>query len=222
LTNKKGKFEALVKKSIGLLGFGNQAKEVLDFAKDFNVDFVVSSLTDEKIVFADGLTIESHLFQTNPKFDLPVLPAVGAPGLKRSLIELWPGNDYISVISDTSWVSKHASIDVGSIISPGSIVMQSCVIGKFVLVNIGATISHDSRIGEYSTISPGVNIAGYCDIGSGVFIGIGATVSHGITIADGTFIGAGANVIKNIDVPGTYVGNPALKISDENVWSVAL
>ena len=51
------------------------------------------------------------------------------------------------------------------------------------LVNIGATVSHDCVLGDHVTISPGANMAGRVTVGDGRFVGIGATLSDGVTWA---------------------------------------
>ena len=203
---------------IGLLGSGSQSEEVSDFACGVEIDFVVSSFTEKSIILNDGSELDLALSGYDSLKKTSVLPAVGAPGLKRKFISLWPGDNYISIISENSWISSRATIGVGSIISPGAVIMNSTSLGRFVLVNVGATISHDTVIGDYSTVSPGVNIGGNCKIGSGVFLGIGCSISHGIRIADGSYIGAGTNIIKDIVQEGTYVGNPALRINDKSAW----
>ena len=46
-------------------------------------------------------------------------------------------------------------------------------------------------------------------IGDNTWIGAGATISNNIHICEGCMIGAGAVVVKDIDLPGTYIGVPA-------------
>lgn len=42
----------------------------------------------------------------------------------------------------------------------------------------------------------------------------GVIVSNDISICEDCMIGAGAVVVKNIDIPGTYVGVPAKRIKE--------
>lgn len=95
-------------------------------------------------------------------------------------------------------------------------------VGAQVAINIGATISHDTVIGDYATVSPGVSVAGSCRIGSGAFLGVGSVVSDGVSIPEGTIVGAGAVVIRDIDEPGVYVGYPAVKVSESAGWLMTL
>ncbi len=114
-------------------------------------------------------------------------------------------------------------------------------IGPFVEVQRGAKIGDDTRVQSHSFICELVTIGGHCFIGHGVmFINdlfseggpaagdknkwketlIGNHVSIGsnatilpVSICDNVVIGAGAVVTRSIIEPGTYVGNPARKIS---------
>ena len=100
----------------------------------------------------------------------------------------------------------------------GAVISARVQLGRHVAINIGATVSHDTVLGDYSTVSPGVRIAGRCVIGAGVFLGIGAVVSHGVSIVDGAVVGAGAVVLSDITEPGTYVGAPARLVKRHEGW----
>ena len=117
-------------------------------------------------------------------------------------------------------------------------------VGPFVEVQRGVVIGSRTRVQSHSFLCELVEIGPDCFIGHGVmFINdtfggsggpargdrskwrmtkIGANVSIGsnatilpVSICDHVIIGAGAVVTKNISTPGTYVGNPAVKIGDE-------
>lgn len=203
----------------GLLGAGDQALEIEDFAAADEVAFRISSkdIKGEALRFSEETGRPAHEF-----YDIHVVAAVGAPGLKRALIEAWPGEKYHTVIAIDAHVSSLAIVRAGCVIAPQSVIMRDVSVASHVLVNIGATISHGTQIGEFSTISPGVNIGGNCTIGAGVFVGIGATISHGIKVADGCVIGAGAVVIRDLELPGTYVGVPAKQIGLSDNWLTSL
>lgn len=99
----------------------------------------------------------------------------------------------------------------GTIVCPSVLLTTDIALGRFVIVNIGATIGHDCEIGDFVTISPGANLSGNVKIGDLCHIGSGAVIREGITICDGVTVGAGAVVVKDIAEPGTYLGVPAKK-----------
>jgi acetyltransferase-like isoleucine patch superfamily enzyme len=119
---------------------------------------------------------------------------------------------------------------------------DDCFVGPFVEIQRGVSIGNNCRIQSHSFICELVTIGDDCFIGHGVMFindtfsdgkpaggdhskwkktSIGNHVSIGsnatilpVSICDNVVIGAGAVVTKDIKKKGTYVGNPAKKISD--------
>ena len=114
-------------------------------------------------------------------------------------------------------------------------------IGPFVEIQAGVSIGDRTKIQSHSFVCELVSIGSDCFIGHGVMF-INDTFSNGgpsggdkklwkktricdrvsigsnatilpVTICSNSVIGAGAVVVSNITEPGTYVGNPAKKIS---------
>lgn len=198
----------------GIIGSGGQADETESYAPENSVAFrAVDQAYLNKVATVD---VNSP---SKEQEAIPVVAALGAPGIRREMVGKWPGSEYVNVISDHAVIDKTATLLQGCIIAPLAVVTTNVEIGEHVLINVGATVSHDSRIGDYATISPGANIAGNVVLGKGVFIGIGATVSNGIKIADGVVVGAGAVVIRDIEEENAaYAGVPAKKINQNEGW----
>lgn len=111
-------------------------------------------------------------------------------------------------------VADHA---IGSVILAGARFTNNIVIGNFVTVNLGVTVSHDVELGDYANLSPGAHVAGNVQIGKGVWLGIGVAVNQGApdrkrTIGAWTTIGSGAVITGDCEADSVYVGVPARKI----------
>lgn len=127
--------------------------------------------------------------------------------LAKKFVEM--GGILSTVISSKALVGSFGTvIGTGSQVMQGVIITNNVQIGKGVLVNLNATISHDCTIGEFTEIACGVRIAGRCKIGKGVFIGTNAIINPDINIGNNSIIGSGAVVIKNVPDNATVVGNP--------------
>ncbi|MCU1441450.1 MAG: hypothetical protein JWP85_2447 [Rhodoglobus sp.] len=205
--------------SFGLLGAGGQSDETAEYAlpdlpafRAVSPEFLDAGRTDLIDITTDDLALRS----------VPVVAAIGAPGLKRDLVGAWGGTAYRTVISSAAWVSPSATIGAGCILAPHAAVSTRATLGNHVLINIGASVSHDAVIGDFVTVSPGSRIGGRARIGDGVFIGIGATVSSAVAIASGTVIGAGAVVVHDIAEPGVYIGVPARRLRVQEDWLRAI
>lgn len=200
--------------TFGLLGGGSQADETEEYALPGAVAF--RAVTSEYLLktdrYVDIATAAPELLA------VPVVAAVGAPGLRRRLVSLWSGVHFHTIVAPGAVVGRSARVGAGCVVAPGAVVTYNATLGNHVLVNVGATVSHATVLGDYVTVSPGANIAGDCVVGDGVFVGIGAVVSHGVRIAPGTVLGAGAVVVSDITEPGVYVGVPAQRLRDTDGW----
>ena len=108
------------------------------------------------------------------------------------------------------------SIGVGSIICAGTILTVDIGIGDHVILNLGCTVGHDTKIGSYSSFMPSVNISGEVEIGECVYCGTGAKIINQIEIGSYSIIGSGAVVSKSIPSNCTAVGVPAKPIKFHN------
>lgn len=137
--------------------------------------------------------------------------AIGDPAVRKRIAKQFAHLNFETFFSG-SW-HGHAKFGKGCIVCFGTYITVGVELGDHVIVNLNCTIGHDCRIGNFVTISPGANISGNVTIGDLCYIGTNAVIREKISICDNVTIGAGAVVVKNITESGTYVGNPAKKIS---------
>jgi sugar O-acyltransferase (sialic acid O-acetyltransferase NeuD family) len=93
-----------------------------------------------------------------------------------------------------------------------SVVNPLASLGKGVIINTGAIIEHECKVGDFVHVAPGAILAGNAVIGDNTFIGLEQLVKQGVKICNDVIVGAGSVVIKDISEPGTYIGVPAKKM----------
>lgn len=201
-------------KKIVILGAGRFASEVMDLldeSGDYEVKAFVQNLDSEK--------------KNQSVLDLPIIwiedaiplvldhEAVCGFGAKERVIFIKQANDlgfrFPVVAHPSVKISTKSSIDVGTILLPGSIIASYTEVGKYVIVNRGCLIGHHVKIKDYVTINPGVNIAGSVTIGEGTIIGMGAVILNHISIGSYCVVGAGAVVTKDVSDNVQVLGVPA-------------
>lgn len=129
---------------------------------------------------------------------------------RKELFERYKGRiPFANIIHSSSYVDPTAQLGEGILIYPGCIIDKKVFISDNVLLNIGVTICHDSRMGAHSFISPCVSIAGFVSIGECANLGIRTTVIDNLSICDNVQTGGGALVVAPIEAPGLYIGSPA-------------
>ncbi|MGF6393900.1 acetyltransferase [Pseudomonas plecoglossicida] len=115
----------------------------------------------------------------------------------------------ISLVHPQASVSRHALLDVGSVVFAGAVINAGAVIGRGAIINTGCSVDHDCRLGEGVHVSPGARLAGGVVVGDRSWVGIGATVRQLIRIGSNVTVGASSAVVR--DVPDNLVvaGVPA-------------
>jgi sugar O-acyltransferase (sialic acid O-acetyltransferase NeuD family) len=108
--------------------------------------------------------------------------------------------------------TDEVNIGYGCIICASNIITVNVTIGNFVILNLGCTVGHDTKIGDYSSFMPSVNISGEVIIENSVYVGTGAKIINLLTIGNSTIVGAGAVVSKSLPEKCTAVGIPAKPI----------
>ena len=191
-----------------IMGFGGHARSVADIALACGYS---------KLLFMDVSAREGEHF-----LDYPVL--VQAPS-KHWHCVLASGHNHhremqMQEAQENGWsietlLSPHATRGIGSQIGMGSLVAHHAhvgpmvVVGNACIINTGAIVEHECRIGDFSHVSINATVAGRVSLGRNVFIGAGAIVRNGLSICDQVTVGAGATVVSDIVEPGIYVGTPA-------------
>ena len=152
-----------------IIGARGQAKELLNvlywdgvvknifFFDNINKD--TPDLLFEKFpVLKTWELLEEHLLK-KPNFTL----GVGGPitRLKLSQKVRTLGGHLCSVISKQAFIGKYGNtIGNGVCILPQAIITSDVFVGEGTLVNIGAAIHHDAKIGHYCEVSPGARTLG--------------------------------------------------------------
>ena len=96
-----------------------------------------------------------------------------------------------TIISPQAYVSKHATIGVGTIIMGGAFVNAKASIGDNCIINTKAIIEHDVKVESHSHISTGSIVNGFSIIKAGTFIGSNSTVKEHTKTNLNDFIKAG-------------------------------
>lgn len=130
------------------------------------------------------------------------------------------GGKLATIISNTAYVSKYATIGAGTVVMHHAFVNAGARVGDNVILNTFVNIEHDAIIGNQCHISTGSMVNGDCRVGSNCFIGSQSVLVNGIVVGDDIIVSAGSLVRKSITEKGIYSGNPAiLKIKNHEKLS---
>jgi len=89
------------------------------------------------------------------------------------------------------------------------VVGTQTIVHDFVIINTGAIVDHDNRLGAAAHIAPGSALAGTVTVGERTLVGVGSAVRPGITIGADALIGAGSAVVTDVADGAAVGGAPA-------------
>lgn len=135
--------------------------------------------------------------------------AIGDNAARARISAALAGRTFATLIHPFSWVSPSAQVAPGCMIFAGCVIQTGVDLGRHCIINTGATVSHDCRIGDFSHVAVGAHLAGNVTLGTHVLFGAGAVARPGATVGDGATVGAGAVVVRHVEAGATVVGAPA-------------
>jgi sugar O-acyltransferase (sialic acid O-acetyltransferase NeuD family) len=139
--------------------------------------------------------------------------AIGNASVREKIASSHPDYAFFSIIHPSSSVAKSAKISAsGVFVAAQSVIGPEAEVLDHSIINHGAIIDHDCKVGRFCHVAPNAVLGGGVSIGNHVMVGAGAVILPGLTICDNVTIGAGAVVTKNILSPQVVIGVPAKKI----------
>ena len=105
------------------------------------------------------------------------------------------GARFVTLIHPSVIQALGVRIGEGCVVAPNVVISANAQIDNFVLVNIAASIGHDSHVGEGTTVSCHCDVMGYVSIGQSCFIGSHACVLPNKKVGDYAIVGAGSAVV---------------------------
>ncbi|NQU63600.1 MAG: acetyltransferase [SAR324 cluster bacterium] len=188
---------------IVLVGGGGHAKSVIDVL-ELEQRFQIVGIVDQpenlgsSVLGYPVIGSDDNLDELAKKYKYAFITVgqIKSAALRIKLFEAAKIAGFIlpSIVSPRAYVSRHATIDEGSIIMHDALINAAAKIGKNSIINTKALIEHDSIIGDHYHISTGVRINGGVTIEDQTFVGSGVMTKETITIPKNSFIKAGSVV----------------------------
>lgn len=205
----------MTKENLLLIGAGGHARaciDVIERTERFNIFGLLGS-ADEIGLSQMGYSIigvddEIDRVINSCKNAIITLGQIKSPKRRIELYEkaLSVGFKFPTITSPNSVIARD------SVIGPGTLVMNSAIIGSSVkigvnsIINSGALVEHDSIIQDHTHISTRAVINGGVTIGSGCFIGSGSVIKEGITVGDNSIVGMGQVLRHNLEKNSKFTG----------------
>tara|TARA_Y100000590_G_scaffold281456_1_gene316590 strand:+ start:151 stop:801 length:651 start_codon:yes stop_codon:yes gene_type:complete len=194
---------------IVIIGAGGFGKEVLSLINDCNKvknEFDVLGFVDDDITLQNKIINDipvlgdiNWLLSSNDS-SIGCILAIGEPKIRKEIFEKIRHKNFKfpKIIHPLSYISQFTSIDDGTVVQAGAKISCNIKIGKFVYVNFNSVIGHDCDLDDFVTLCPSCNINGENIIEEGTFFGSGAVTRDKLKIGKWSHIGACSVITKHI------------------------
>jgi sugar O-acyltransferase (sialic acid O-acetyltransferase NeuD family) len=212
-------------KDLVIIGAGGLGKEVAWLIENINNTIptwnILGFLEDEKHNDNWGKIINGYpvlggndwLF--NYKKEIHIICAIGKSSVRKLVYEKitqYSNVKLATLIDPSVRIDKTVNIGEGSIICRNCTLTVDSNIGNGVLMNTGASVGHDSIVGDYCTFLTNSIAAGHTNFGECCEIGSGAFILQGKKVVANTVLAPLSSILKDITEPGMYAGNPARRM----------
>ena len=200
LRNENNQISTL-KPKILLLGGGGHCKSVIDVIEQEDKYNIVGIIDKKELIGSDVLGYkvigcDEDLANLREKYTNAIVTVgqIKSNALRVKLFALLKDLDYTlaSIISPLVYISKHATIEEGTIVMHKALVNTSVKVGKNCIINTQALTEHDCVIEDHCHISTGAIINGGVKVKANTFVGSNATTKEYIALSG--FIKAGSVV----------------------------
>lgn len=203
-------------KRLVIIGASGHGKVVADIAMRIGYTDIVFLDDDQTIKECAGFSVVGKVSDV-VTMDGDKFVAIGNPKTRERIqTELENcGANVVTLIHPNAVVSRRVEIGSGSVVMAGAVINSDAKIGRGTIINTCSSVDHDCVVKDYVHISVGAHLSGSCRIGKNSWIGIGAIVSNNRNVCGDCTIGAGAVVVKDISIPGVYIGVPAKIVGND-------
>lgn len=118
-----------------------------------------------------------------------------------------------TIVHPTARVDRTVTVSPGSIIAPFVYIGPGAKMGKHLILNVQATVGHDTVIGDACTLSSHTDLTGQAVLENGVYVGSHASVLQKVRVGEFATVGAGSVAVRAVKPNSTVFGLPAKVIS---------
>jgi sugar O-acyltransferase (sialic acid O-acetyltransferase NeuD family) len=170
-----------------------------------------TDLVDRKVGLRYLGTDEKFLSKASNRCGIVI--AIDKSSIRRRLVRLYQSYEFFFpnvIATDATLNGYDSSKGEGCIIQSAVYLSKGVKIGRFVKLNVGSKVFHDSKIGDFSTLAPGATVLGLCKVGSDCYLGANSIIRNGIALESEVTVGFGSVVTRSIARrKSIYLGNPA-------------
>ena len=204
-----------------IFGAGGYGREVRQVVEDVNADRSTWNLLgflDDDPANHGGALLDLPVLggagwlEAHPA--VAVVVAAGSPASRWKMLRALEPREHPVLVHPRAWIANHVTIGRGTVVLAGAAISTEVSIGEFVCLNKNCIAGHEGVVGDFVTVSPGASLSGRVHIGTGCDIGANSVVVQGVRVGEWSVVGAGGVVPRDLPPNVTAVGVPVKVIKE--------
>jgi len=178
-------------KRLLIVGAGGFGREVLCWARDVEptqTEWRIGGFLDANATALDGFDVPLEILGDPAEFapaetDLCIC-AIGDPATKQRVVTgLAALGAHFATLIHPSVITERTAGSARDLSCARVVVVNiACDTGRFVTLNVGATVGHDGRLGDWCSLYVHADLAGEVSLGEAVLAGSHSFVLPGVTV----------------------------------------
>lgn len=198
-----------------IVGGGRFVEEIIWLAQETGAWNLAGILTDREALIGGiirGLPVLGRPAEWARWHQASFVVAVGSPRTRRDLVremEVTGAPKFATLVHPSVAHGSDLELGPGTLICAGANLTVGITVGAHSIVNLGCSVGHNARFGEFCTLAPLTAISGEVHVGAGVEFGTHAVALPGVRVGSGAVVGAGAVATHDVPDNAIVVGMPA-------------
>lgn len=210
---------------IAILGNGGEVPNILEIIDTIPDYHCVGIFDDNSATHGNtiaGIKVLGPITEALKHNDYALVLGIGSPHnrfLRLSIVfqhQLNPKR-FVTLIHPRATVSASAQLQPGVIIQAGAVINCNVKIGANSYISPNCVIGHDTTLGPGNILAAGVLLAGRIEAGAANYFGMGASIRHEQKLGNGNLIGMGSVLVKDVKDGETVVGIPGKIMRQETL-----
>jgi UDP-perosamine 4-acetyltransferase len=194
---------------VGIVGAGDHARVALSALRALGVAVAGWCGEVRRAEAGDPPLLAEGALLARAREGVELVNGVGSverPTARRAAFERYAaaGFRFRTLVHPAAFVAAEARLGEGA-----QVMASAAVQAGDALINTGARIDHDCRIGAHCHVATGAVLSGAVELGEGCHVGAGAVLIQYVRVGAGALIGAGAVVVRDVPAGATALGVPA-------------
>lgn len=135
---------------VNLFGASGHAKVIMDILSEKGVETACLYDDNPRYTLLNGKPVYKA---SDVNVCEPLIVSIGSNRIRKIISDRY-NVKYATAIHPDSSISSSAKLGDGTVVMQGAVIQADVFVGRHCIINTGATVDHECRIGDFAHIAP--------------------------------------------------------------------